>query len=263
MAALELGLGGQQVLLIEVPHLLGEGRGAAAADEAGEEIVEVVDVADEQLAGALIAGGVDGLGEVDDDGAVGAHQDVEVGEVAVDDAGAEHANDLGEQVVEDPLRHGWLEGQVAEARCGLAVAVLDELHDEHAVDEVVGDGDADAGGLQAVDRVDLGGAPGGLVLGLAVARVLAHRPLVAAVTGLAAFGVLGAVLEVALLGLLVDLGDALLAAGDHEVDLGLLAAHQRTQHLLDDAVVHEGQKGLRGAHATAPLENEVPRRPRL
>jgi hypothetical protein len=45
-------------------------------------------------------------------------------------------------------------------------------------------------------------------------------------------------LECALIGLFVDLGDALLASGDDYVDVGLLAAHQWANDFLNDPVIH-------------------------
>ena len=111
-----------------------------------------------------------------------------------------------------------------------------------------GIGHAHARVAQAVDHVDLGRAPGRLVLRAAVPRALVHGALVAAVAHLAPLGVLGAVLERAVLRLLVDLGDALLAAGDDQVDLGLLAAHQRAHHFFDDPVVDQRLEALGNSH---------------
>ena len=79
-------------------------------------------------------------------------------------------------------------------------------------------------------------------------KPLSDGALVAGVARLAPLGVLGAMFERALLRFLVDLGDAQLAAADHQVDLRLLAAHQRTHDLFDDAEIGERGEALRNAH---------------
>ena len=99
-------------MLVEVPHFLGVGC-RSAADEAAEEIMEVVDVAEQQFASALVARRVDRLRKVDDHRAIGAHKDIEIGEVAVDDPGAEHADDLADEVVKDGSGVGRIEVHVA------------------------------------------------------------------------------------------------------------------------------------------------------
>ena len=73
--------------------------------------------------------------------------------------------------------------------------------------------------------------------------------LVTRVPDLAPLGVLGAMLECAVLSLLVDLRDAVLAARHDDVDLGFLPAHQRANHLFEDAVVEERGERIGDAHA--------------
>ena len=73
------------------------------------------------------------------------------------------------------------------------------------------------------------------VLRAPMRRALADGALVACVSDLAPLRVLSSILECTVCRLLVDLRDALLASGDDQIDLGLLAAHQRTHDFLDEA----------------------------
>ena len=98
------------------------------------------------------------------------------------------------------------------------------------------------------DRVDLRRPPGSLVLGATVRRALADGPLVTRVSRLSPLGVLGAMLERPILRFLVDLGDALLPAGDDQIDLRLFSAHQRTHYLFDDSKIGKRGKALRNPH---------------
>ena len=91
--------------------------------------------------------------------------------------------------------------------------------------------------------------PRGLVLRAAVLRPLSDRALVAGVPDLAPFGVLGALLERAVLSVLVDLRDTVLSARHDDVDLGFLAAHQRPDDIVEDAVVVERGERIGDAHA--------------
>src|SRR3546814_10659081 len=85
----------------------------------------------------------------------------------------------------------------------------------------------------------LGVLPGFFLLLAAVARRLADRPRLATAAHLAPFLVLHALLEAALRHVLVDLGATHLAAAVHDIDGGLLAALERAQDLVDDAIVDE------------------------
>ena len=55
---------------------------------------QVVDVALKHNECIVVASGVNSLGQVDDNGSRGVNEYVVFGQIAVDDAGAEHANDL-------------------------------------------------------------------------------------------------------------------------------------------------------------------------
>ena len=171
-------------------------------------------------------------------------------------AGAEHLHHLGEQRREDGARRVAVDPDVGQARRRRAAGVGDQLHHEDAVDEVVGLGYPHAGRPQAIDDVDLGRAPHRLVLDAAVAGVLAQRPLGAGVPHRAAFGVGGSLPEGAVLGRLVHLGHAQLAAGDDQVNLRLLAAHQRAHDLLDNPQVDKWCQALGMTHRSASVRHD-------
>ena len=211
--------------------------------------MQVVDVAQEQLARALISRRVHRLRKIDDHRPVARHQHIEVRQVAVHHAGAQHAHDLAQELL--VRSHGAFagEGDFAEPRRRLAVRVLDELHDQHAFQEVIGPRHAHVGVGEPVDHLDLGRLPRRFVLRLSVLRSLVHRALIAAVSHVAAFDVVGAVLKRAIVRLFVDLGDALDALARHQVDLGFLAALERSDDLVEDAVMEQDFEIVRNTHA--------------
>ena len=257
------GTGGHEVgrergVLVGLPDLLAVRATLHGGLVLREEVREVVDVADQQLARVLVLGRVHRLWEVDDHRPAGAHQHVEVREVAVHHARADHLHHLGQQVIEALAGLLGAQRHVAQARGRRALGVLDQLHDQHAVHELERLGHAHARVAQAMDDVHLGGAPGLLVHGAAVLAALLHGAGVARAAHATALGVLGAVLEAAVDGVLVDLGDAQLAARLHQVDLRLFAAHQRADHLGDDALGHEGLEAVGHAHG-APCALVHPR----
>jgi hypothetical protein len=131
--------------LEQLPHLLGVRQAARLWREAMEEAVHVLDVPKQELSRVGVVCRVDGLGEVDDDRPFGAHEDVEVREIAVHDAGSEHAKNFANQSLVHRPRALGLEHQVGEAWRRVAIGVGDKLHDEHAVDEMLRHGHAHPG----------------------------------------------------------------------------------------------------------------------
>ena len=252
-AARELEVRGERVALVGGPELLPVRPTAGARREAREERREVVHVADQQLLGVAVLRRVDRLREVDDHRPVGIDEDVVIREVAVHDPRAQHLDDLAEQALE--VRGGRLsvEVELRQPRRGVSVVAADELHDQHPVDEVPRGGDAHTLRVEPVDHVDLGRLPGLLLLRSAVAAAPVDGPLVARVADPTTLRVLGALLERALARVLVDLGHPHVAAGAHEVDLGLLAALEGTDDLVDDALVGQRPQHFRYAHELQPL----------
>ena len=138
-----------------------------------------------------------------------AEQNVVLRQVAVHDAGAQHAHDFPHQervVRAAPLRRensrSLSRGAASPSRVG------HEFHQQHAFVKVVRGGHAHAGGGKPVQRIDFGALPR-LFLDLAAeARAFVHRARLAAVLGLAAFGVIDGLAKTAFVGFLVDLGAA-------------------------------------------------------
>ena len=174
-------------------------------------------------------------------------------------AGAQHLyGRADEPVVHRPCARR-VERKIAEPRRGMSVGVGDELHEEDALDEVVGHRDADTRGVEPMDHVDLGRAPRRLVLLSTVLRPVGDGALVARVPDLAALGILGAMLEGAVLRVLVDLGDRVSAAGDDQVDVRFFSAHERAHDLIEDAVVEERDEAFRHTHGAAGDPTPLPR----
>jgi hypothetical protein len=241
-------LGRQPIALVQRPHLLGVGRTRLVWRELRVEAVQVFHVAQQEFAGVLILRWVHGLRKVDDDGPVRAEQHVEVREIAVHDASAQHAHHVLDQSLVDGLGLGGSEIDLAEPRRWIPVRITDQLHDEHAVDEVIGRWHAHACRAQPIDHVDLGRAPGGFVLAATVLRALVDGALVAAVANLATLRVVRAMLEGPVVRFLVDLGDTVDSTRDDEIDLRFFAAHQWAHHSFDDALVHQGRKDIGDPH---------------
>ena len=161
-------------------------------------------------------------GKVDDDRAVGADEDVEVREVAVHDArrraSGRTSRSKRSYIACAPSGSN---ARSREPRSRVALGVGDELHDEDAVDEMLRHRNAHPRRVEAMNHVDFGRPPRGLVLRATVLRPFLDGSLVARVPDLAPLGVLGAMLERAVLSLFVDLRDALLAARRRPGRLGL------------------------------------------
>src|SRR5690606_37839599 len=140
-------------------------------------------------------------------------------------------------------------GHLTEARGHVAVAVSDQLHQQHAVDAAVGFRHPHTGGGEPVEGRHLGVVPGVLLLLATEAGAFLHGPGAAAVAPLAALLVLHRLAEAALVRLLVDCGAAQLIAAANDVDVRLLAAQQGAHHLVHQAVVHQGLYAFGGFHS--------------
>jgi hypothetical protein len=117
------------------------------------------------------------------------------------------------------------------------------------VKEVEGRRNANAGGGETAQRIDLGALPRRFGRLATEARALGHRAGLAGVLHPPVLGVVHRLPEAAVRGLLVDLGAAhLLAAADH-VHGGFLAAHQLPDHGIDQTFVDQRLQTLRSFHA--------------
>jgi hypothetical protein len=158
----------------------------------------------------------------------------------VDNSSAQHLHDFPKERVED--MGGLLRREVHVDQSGgrLVVFTPNKLHHEHTFGEGVGEGNANPGGPCFLNCSDLGVVPGVFCAGATVATALVHGPLLTAVSYAPPLGVLRAVLEAPELCVFVDLRDPDIPLGDHKVDLGLLAAHERAQDVFDDPEFEQG-----------------------
>src|SRR5882672_1373300 len=235
----ELDLRVQLAALVQRPDLLAVARVQELGRETAQAAGDIGDVAPEHAARVSVARGVDRLGQVDDHGTLVPEEHVVFRQVGVDDPRAEHAHDLAHEGAVDVARLLRRERQIGKPGGGVALGVGHELHQQHAVDEVVGLRHAHAGGGETDEGVHLGALPGFLLRLAAVAAALLHGTRAAAVLHPAAFGVVDALAEGALVGFLVDLRAAhLVAAADH-VDHGFLAAHELAADRIDEAGLDE------------------------
>lgn len=210
--------------------------------------MQVVDVAQEQRARVLIAGGVHRLRKVDDHWTIRSEQHVEIREISVDDARRKHARRLVNQVLVD--FHSFARGKlkITQSRRGIVVLVDNELHDENPIDENKRLGNPHTGIAQAINHLDFRRFPAVLVLLLAVLRAFGDGALIAGVSDLAPLDVVRLVLERTILSVFVDLGGAVMVLGDDEEDLRFFAAHERTQYFLNDALISECLQTLGDPH---------------
>src|SRR6187551_2945786 len=225
---------------------------------AAESLAEIVHVALEQCEGIVVAGGIDGLRQVDDHRPGGIHQHVELREVAVNDACAEHQHHLRQHEGMPFARLLRRDVDVTQPWRDAALGIADQFHQQHAVEHAIGFGNAHAGAVQLEERIDLGIFPLRLGQFAAVAAAALQRARVAAAAGLAAFLVFGEPVEAALGGVLVDLGAAyFLAAGHHEHG-GFLAAAQAAHDGIDDSVFDQGLQLARRLHCLEKASTTLP-----
>lgn len=218
--------------------------------------MKVLDVPQQELPRVEVPRGIDRLGKVDHDGPLVGHQDVELRKISVDHTSAEHADDFSNQRPIDAECLVRFEDEIPETWRGFAPGIANELHHEDALDEVDRLGNPDTGFPESMDRIDLGTPPGRLVPLAAMSTALQDGALVPGIAAPPTFRVFGTVSERPLVRRLVDLRDAFgPPRTDHE-DLGLLAAHERPDDFLDDAMLDQrfeacgrlhSSKGSRGA----------------
>ncbi len=245
---LQLQIGREPIALERRPELLAVGHAPGPRHAARQELPEIVHVSQQELPRVSVLRRLDRLGEIDDDRTLGVDQDVVLREIAVDDPGREHLHDLAQELIEVGARHVPVERELRETRRRLTAFVAHQLHDQHAVDEVVGRGHPDPVGVQSIDHVHFGRLPRLFLLGAAIAGAPVDGALVAGVADPPPFRVLRALLEGAMLRVLVDLGDPLMPVHLHEVDLGFFATLQRADHVVDHALIGERHENVGHAH---------------
>ena len=95
----QAGLGRQHVPFVEAPHLLRVRKAMRRGNMPLKEAMKVVDVADEELPRVHVVRAVDRLREIDHHGPVCADQHVELREIAVHHARAQHLHRRPQQAI--------------------------------------------------------------------------------------------------------------------------------------------------------------------
>ena len=99
----QLSLGGKRVIFVQIPHLLRVRKARRTRHEAGEKVVQVVHVPNQETPRVGVAGRIDRLGKVDHHGFVTGEQHVVIGKVSVHDADRQHAHNLPHYAAVDHL----------------------------------------------------------------------------------------------------------------------------------------------------------------
>ena len=179
------------------------------------------------------------LRQVDNNWPERAEQHVVFGEVAVNQTGAEHAHDLLDH--EPVPLAGLLRGQldVTDLGSGIPVLILHQFHQQNTVIDAVRFRHAHAGCGQVVQSIHLCALPLRFLHLAAMTAALAGSPRIAAAASLAAFRVVGGLLETTVLRVLVDLCAADLVTAGHHVDRRFLAALKLADDRVHQAVLDQ------------------------
>ena len=237
----------QVVGLIERPHLAPIVGGGKGWGKAPKERREMIDVAHKKGRGIVVGGGVQVLGQVDDDRARIIQEDVVFAEVAMDDARAQHACHIAHEGRMDGGRLGGCQDQVGKAWRGISGGIHDKLHEQHAVYAEIGRGHAYADIGKPKERIHFGILPDLLPLVTPETRFFGHRPPTPAVAHGSPLLVESGLAEAPLAGLLIDLGAAHAVRGRDDEQIGLLAAAHGLDHVVDEPIFQQGRQGLGNA----------------
>ena len=239
----------QQIFAVERPDFMGVLRVQQLGRETAAISPDIVDVAFQHPEGIVVARGVHGLRQVDDHEAIDPHQHVELGQIPMNQSHTQHAHDLRNQLAVPRARHLRRGRNVIEPGRRIAVRADDQLHQQHAVKITMGLGHAHPCGVKPIKRVHFGILPGRLLDLAPVLAALAQGALVTAVAGLAPFLILGELVEATLFNGFVYLGAAHIGATGHQIHRCLLAALQRPDHVVDNAIINQRLELFRDFHA--------------
>ena len=225
----------QQTALIQIPHFGPVTGLQKLRRKAAEEIPQVIHVAQQHALRMVVAGCVHRLWQVNDDWPVGGQQDVELRQVAVHGACAQHAHHLYQQRGMVRARLFGCQRHVVKAGRGVAMFIGHQFHQQHAIVKVVRLGHAHAGFGQAIQSVDLGALPRGLLRLSAELGALGHSARLARILDLAVLGVVDRLAKATLRGLFVNFGAARFVAAAHDEHHRLLATHELAHDGVDQA----------------------------
>ena len=124
---------------------------------------------------------------------------------------------------------------IVEPRCGIAVGILHEIHQQHAVSADVGGRHTNTRIGQSKQGIDFSCLPKLFLHFAAVAAAFLHCALLAAVLHLAALHIGCGLAKASLLDVFIDLGTANMLTATDDVDRGFFAAHELGQDLVDEA----------------------------
>src|SRR5690606_5273007 len=120
---------------------------------------------------------------------------------------------------------------------GYVADIVDhEFHQQHAVSTDIRQRYAHIGIGEPEQGIHLGVLPEFFLHLATVARAFFHGPRLSAVLHFAAVAIRGRLAKTALLGIFVDFGAADGVATAHDVYRRFLAAHQLTDHFIDEAL---------------------------
>ena len=170
-------------------------------------------------AGVVVGRGVDDLGKVDDHWPVTGEQDIELGEVAVNESGAQHEHDLVDQQMMVRAGQRFRQAQIVETRGDSAVTINDQLHDQDPFRKAIGCGYTDPGVGQITQGITLGVLPDLLLFLAPEPRVFSHGAGAATATDLATFRVLCLLMKTAMLDIFVNFGASGFATTAHQEHL--------------------------------------------
>ena len=181
----------------------------------------------------------------------------------MDMTGTEHPHHIADHlvVIDDRLLGG--ECHIVEARRDIAILIGDKFHQEDTIEADIGLRHPHTGRRQLEQGVDLGVLPHLFMLLAAVLGALLHSASAAAVTHLTPLLIDHGLLEAALGRLFIDFGAADLVATAHHIDVGLFAAHQPADDLIDQAVINQRLDSIWNFHGRPftlfPLSKIAPR----
>ena len=233
---------------IQRPHFLGVLGLLQLRGKTPEVGSHVADVALQHVEGVVVARRIHRLGQVDDHRARRRKQHVELGQVTVHQAGAQHQHDLGDQEGVVFARLVRVQHYVVQTRRRIAVLIGHQFHQQHAFKKVVRLGHANARTGQAEQRRHFSVLPGIFGFFLAELGALGHGSRLAAVTDLTAFLVFGRLTKTSFIRLLVNLGATQFIAAAHHINSCFFTTHQRAQHFVDQTVFDQGFNAFRSLH---------------
>ncbi len=222
--------------LIEGPHLAPIVACRKLWGKAPEEGCKVVDVAHEEGRGAIVRNRAQVLRQVDDDRTRAIQKDVVFGEVTVNNVGTQHARNVAHEGRVDGRRFILGENQVRKPRRGISGIIDDKLHEQYAVHAKIGFGYAYPCVGEREEGADLGVLPDFLPFVTPETRLVGHGAVTSAVAYGPSLLIEHGLSKAAAARFFVNLGAAHALGGLDDEEVGLLAAAQGLNDVVDEPV---------------------------